>query len=225
MARSRDAGNSMLSMEFPGGILVLTGANSATGLRSMPARYIFLDEVDAYPASEDEEGDPVTLAKARATIGNWSMPKAIDGVKGGPGQSYGLGENNGCQRRRHNGKRRWPTTKWTGCAARSTAGASRSCRRKRCNGRRQQRRTGRARARPASPGADSKSRMDILHYRAEQGFTRPDPAISPDGPRSSPHAPISRPLWDSMIASHGRVVSRRILKGRSRRRLDPLFVR
>ena len=35
-ARSRDAGNSMLSKEFPGGILVLTGANSATGLRSMP---------------------------------------------------------------------------------------------------------------------------------------------------------------------------------------------
>jgi len=66
-ARSRDAGNSMLSKEFPGGILVLTGANSATGLRSMPARYVFLDEVDAYPASADEEGDPVTLAEARTT--------------------------------------------------------------------------------------------------------------------------------------------------------------
>lgn len=44
----------MLSKEFPGGILVLTGANSAAGLRSMPARYIFLIEVDAYPASADE---------------------------------------------------------------------------------------------------------------------------------------------------------------------------
>jgi phage terminase large subunit GpA-like protein len=66
-ARSRDAGNSMLSKEFPGGILVLTGANSAAGLRSMPARYVFLDEVDAYPASADEEGDPVTLAEARTT--------------------------------------------------------------------------------------------------------------------------------------------------------------
>ncbi|WP_114965577.1 phage terminase large subunit family protein [Alkalilacustris brevis] len=66
-ARSRDAGNSMLSKEFPGGILVLTGANSATGLRSMPARYVFLDEVDAYPVSADEEGDPVTLAEARTT--------------------------------------------------------------------------------------------------------------------------------------------------------------
>jgi hypothetical protein len=72
--------------------------------------------------------------------------------------------------------------------------------------------------------ADGKSRMDILHYRAEQGFTRPAPAITLDGRRSSHHAPISRPLWASMIASHGRVVSRRILKGRSRRRLNPLFV-
>jgi hypothetical protein len=72
--------------------------------------------------------------------------------------------------------------------------------------------------------ADGQSRMDILHYRAEQGFTRPDPAIISDGRRSLHHAPISRPLWASMIASHGRVVSRRILKGRSRRRLNPLFV-
>ena len=32
----------------------------------MPARYVFLDEVDAYPASADEEGDPVGLAEARS---------------------------------------------------------------------------------------------------------------------------------------------------------------
>lgn len=64
-ARSRDAGNTMLSKEFAGGILIMTGANSAVGLRSTPARYIFLDEVDAYPASANEEGDPVTLAEAR----------------------------------------------------------------------------------------------------------------------------------------------------------------
>jgi len=67
-ARSRDAGNTMLSKEFAGGILIMTGANSAVGLRSTPARYIFLDEVDAYPASADEEGDPVTLAEARSLI-------------------------------------------------------------------------------------------------------------------------------------------------------------
>ena len=65
-ARSRDSGNTMLSKEFAGGILIMTGANSAVGLRSIPARYILLDEVDAYPASADEEGDPVTLAEARS---------------------------------------------------------------------------------------------------------------------------------------------------------------
>src|SRR6056297_3072149 len=65
-ANSFDAGNTMLSKEFAGGILIMTGANSAVGLRSTPARYIFLDEVDAYPASADEEGDPVTLAEARS---------------------------------------------------------------------------------------------------------------------------------------------------------------
>lgn len=65
-ARSRDAGNTVLTKEFPGGILVLTGANSAVGLRSIPARYLFLDEIDAYPPSADQEGDPVSLAEARS---------------------------------------------------------------------------------------------------------------------------------------------------------------
>jgi phage terminase large subunit GpA-like protein len=63
--RSRDSGNTMLAKEFPGGILVMTGANSAIGLRSMAARYLFLDEVDAYPGDVDGEGDPIKLALAR----------------------------------------------------------------------------------------------------------------------------------------------------------------
>jgi hypothetical protein len=61
-ARARDSGNTMLSKEFPGGILVLTGANSAVGLRSMTARFLFLDEVDAYPGDVAGEGDPIALA-------------------------------------------------------------------------------------------------------------------------------------------------------------------
>src|SRR5258705_3773917 len=63
--RSRDSGNTVLAKEFPGGVLVMTGANSAVGLRSMAARYLFLDEVDAYPGDVDGEGDPVNLALAR----------------------------------------------------------------------------------------------------------------------------------------------------------------
>lgn len=64
-SRSRDSGNTILSKEFQGGILVMTGANSAVGLRSMPVRYLFLDEIDAYPGDADGEGDPVALAEAR----------------------------------------------------------------------------------------------------------------------------------------------------------------
>ena len=69
--RSRDSGNTILMKEFPGGVLVLTGANSAVGLRSMPIRYLFLDEVDGYPDDANNEGDPVNLAIQRtATFGN-----------------------------------------------------------------------------------------------------------------------------------------------------------
>lgn len=63
--RERDSGNTILQKDFPGGTLVLTGANSAVGLRSLPARYLFLDEVSAYPGDVDGEGDPVLLAMAR----------------------------------------------------------------------------------------------------------------------------------------------------------------
>ncbi|CAK6698799.1 phage terminase large subunit family protein [Synechococcus sp. CBW1107] len=64
-ARERDSGNTVLSKEYPGGILMITGANSAAGLRSMPIRDLFMDEVDAYPGDVDGEGDPVDLATAR----------------------------------------------------------------------------------------------------------------------------------------------------------------
>ena len=63
--RSRDSGNTVLMKEFRGGVLVMTGANSAVGLRSMPVRYLFLDEVDAYPLDVDGEGDAIHLAEAR----------------------------------------------------------------------------------------------------------------------------------------------------------------
>tara|TARA_R110002051_G_scaffold191499_5_gene260195 strand:+ start:165 stop:818 length:654 start_codon:yes stop_codon:yes gene_type:complete len=126
-------------------------------------------------------------------ISNWSTPKATDGAKGGPGQSYGSGGTPPLPAQ----AAQWPTP-----AAQNWKGSSEA----------------------SVTRADGKSRMDILHYRAEQGFTRPAPAIMPDGQRFCSHAPISRPLWASMIASHGRVVSRRILKARARRRLNPIFV-
>lgn len=66
-ARSRDSGNTLFSKEFLGGVLMMTGANSAAGLRSMPIKNLFCDEVDAWPADCDGEGDPLTLAERRTT--------------------------------------------------------------------------------------------------------------------------------------------------------------
>jgi phage terminase large subunit GpA-like protein len=64
-SRSRDSGNTTKQKDFPGGVLVLTGANSAVGLRSMPVKYLFLDEVDGYPLDLEGEGSPIDLARAR----------------------------------------------------------------------------------------------------------------------------------------------------------------
>lgn len=64
-ARSRDSGNTTRQKDFPGGVLVMTGANSAVGLRSMPVRFLFLDEVDGYVLDLDGEGSPIDLARAR----------------------------------------------------------------------------------------------------------------------------------------------------------------
>jgi phage terminase large subunit GpA-like protein len=66
-ARERDSGNTTLLKEFPGGVLVIAGANSGAGLRSMPVRYLMLDEIDAYPIELEGEGDPIQLAQARTT--------------------------------------------------------------------------------------------------------------------------------------------------------------
>lgn len=63
--RSRDDANTTLAKDFPGGTLIIAGANSAAGLRSMPVRFLFLDEIDAYPLDVDGEGDPVSLAERR----------------------------------------------------------------------------------------------------------------------------------------------------------------
>ena len=63
--KSRDAANTMTVKDFRGGTMVVTGANSAVGLRSMPVRFLMLDEVDAYPTDLEGEGDPVALAEAR----------------------------------------------------------------------------------------------------------------------------------------------------------------
>ena len=65
--KSRESGNTMLEKEFPNGILILGGANSAAGLRSMPIRYGFFDEISNWPADVDGEGDPLGMAEDRTS--------------------------------------------------------------------------------------------------------------------------------------------------------------
>ena len=52
---------------FPGGYVRFVGANSPSGLASRPIRITLLDEVDRFPGSAKEEGNPVELAEARTT--------------------------------------------------------------------------------------------------------------------------------------------------------------
>jgi phage terminase large subunit GpA-like protein len=66
-SRSRDSGNTKFTKRFAGGILVLSGANSAASLRSRPVKVLVLDEVDAYPLSVDNEGSPIALAEKRTS--------------------------------------------------------------------------------------------------------------------------------------------------------------
>lgn len=78
--RSRDSGNTTLHKIFPGGHITACGANSPSSLASRPVRVVLCDEVDRYPVSAGAEGDPVSLARKRAStfwnrrIGLFSTP-------------------------------------------------------------------------------------------------------------------------------------------------------
>lgn len=64
-AKSRTSSNTLGLKTFPGGSLSIVSASSAPALRSKPIRFLFMDEVDAYPPSVGGEGDPVDLATLR----------------------------------------------------------------------------------------------------------------------------------------------------------------
>lgn len=64
--RSRSGeGSTTLSKKFPGGRLILTGANSATDLSAKTVRFALADEVDRWPADLEGQGDPMALLDAR----------------------------------------------------------------------------------------------------------------------------------------------------------------
>lgn len=63
--KSREAGNSEEIKEFPGGMILIGGANSPASLSSMPIRYVLCDEVDRFPWEIGQEGDPLGLIDER----------------------------------------------------------------------------------------------------------------------------------------------------------------
>lgn len=65
--KSGDGDNTVFSKDFPGGFIAFAGANAAADLAGRPVRVVLMDEVDRYPASAGEEGDPVDLAVTRTT--------------------------------------------------------------------------------------------------------------------------------------------------------------
>ncbi len=66
ITKGRDTRNSIGRKEFPGGTLQISGANSPAALASRSARIILADEVDRFPMSAGNEGDPIHLAIKRA---------------------------------------------------------------------------------------------------------------------------------------------------------------
>lgn len=62
---NRATGRTKLTREFPGGFLMSVGPNSAAKLRQNSVRYLLLDEIDAYPADTQGEGDPIKLMMRR----------------------------------------------------------------------------------------------------------------------------------------------------------------
>lgn len=73
-ALAKRSGNQLRFKEFPGGFLKITGANSGSGLRSDPIRYLLLDEVDGYPDDVNKEGDPVQIVLRRTdTFANYKV--------------------------------------------------------------------------------------------------------------------------------------------------------
>jgi phage terminase large subunit GpA-like protein len=65
--RSRDANNTLMSKQFPGGTLAMVGSNAPAGLASRPIRAVMCDEVDRFELSAGTEGDPINLAVKRTT--------------------------------------------------------------------------------------------------------------------------------------------------------------
>jgi len=63
--RGRHPDSTLLHKRFPGGDILLVGANSPTPLSSDAICVLLADEIDKYPTNLGDEGDPLSLARKR----------------------------------------------------------------------------------------------------------------------------------------------------------------
>jgi phage terminase large subunit GpA-like protein len=66
-SRDPETGDTLLMKNFPGGTLIIGGADRPNSLANFPIRILLLDEIDRYKASAGQEGDPVQLAITRTS--------------------------------------------------------------------------------------------------------------------------------------------------------------
>ena len=64
--KSRTSDNTILEKSFPGGDIIIVGANSHANFRMISRRVVICDDIDGYPEDVGGEGDPVDLAITRA---------------------------------------------------------------------------------------------------------------------------------------------------------------
>ena len=64
-SKQRDATDTTLHKEFPGGHLTIVSAKTPSDLAMLPIRIVLLDEIDKYDESAGKEGDPINLAEER----------------------------------------------------------------------------------------------------------------------------------------------------------------
>lgn len=79
-SKSRDAGNTIGYKRYLGGSIYITSARSASNFRGPRAGLVYCDEIDGFPASAGDEGDPIMLAFKRAE----GFPDSIKILSGTP---------------------------------------------------------------------------------------------------------------------------------------------
>ncbi len=78
--------STILKKEFTGGYIAIVGANAPSGLASRPIKILACDEIDRWPLSAGDEGDPLTMAEKRTTTFPYTHKKiyvstpTIDGI-------------------------------------------------------------------------------------------------------------------------------------------------